>query len=138
MPPLNWPFLPQRLKLKAQGWQFTKHRAHFYSRLATHRRFFQRLRRRQNTLREPHLFTYIAPLPSSATSPNTLPTPLKPPNNSAAAAIQIELRRWSRRPRGPEDVQTNPLTPVPLGFSLGLACVANRSPVEPADWDDIE
>ena len=33
------------LKLKAQGWQFTKHRAHLYSRLATHKRLFRRLRR---------------------------------------------------------------------------------------------
>ena len=57
MPPLNWPFISQHLKLKAQGWQFTKHRAHFYSRLATHKRFFRRLRRRQQTIREAHLFT---------------------------------------------------------------------------------
>ena len=57
MPPLNWPFISQHLKLKAQGWQFTKSRAHFYSRLATHKRLFRKLRRRQRTIREPHLFT---------------------------------------------------------------------------------
>ena len=37
--------------------QFTKHSAHFYSRLATHKRLFHRLRRRQHTLRELHLVT---------------------------------------------------------------------------------
>ena len=57
MPPLNWPFISQHLKLKAEGWQFTKHRAHFYSRLATHKRLFRKLRRRQQTIREPYLFT---------------------------------------------------------------------------------
>ena len=57
MPTLNWPFISHHLKLKAQGWQFTKHRAHFYSRLATHKRLFRRLRLRQQTLREPHLYT---------------------------------------------------------------------------------
>ena len=57
MPTLNWPFISHHLKLKAQGWQFTKHRAHFYSRLATHKRLFRRLRQRQHTLREPHLYT---------------------------------------------------------------------------------
>ena len=57
MPSLNWPFISHHLKLKAQGWQFAKHRAHFYSRLATHKRLFRRLRQRQYTLREPHLYT---------------------------------------------------------------------------------
>ena len=57
MPPLNWPFISQHLKLKAEGWQFTKHRAHSYSRLATHKRLFRKLRRRQQTIREPYLFT---------------------------------------------------------------------------------
>ena len=57
MPTLNWPFISHHLKLKAQGWQFTKHRAHFYSRLATHKRLFRRLRLRQQTIREPHLYT---------------------------------------------------------------------------------
>ena len=57
MPPLNWPFISHHLKLKAQGWQFTKHRAHFYSRLATHKRLFRKLRRRQHAIHEPHLFT---------------------------------------------------------------------------------
>ena len=57
MPTLNWPFISHHLTLKAQGWQFTKHRAHFYSRLATHKRLFRRLRQRQYTLREPHLYT---------------------------------------------------------------------------------
>ena len=57
MPSLNWPFISHHLKLKAQGWQFSKHRAHFYSRLATHKRLFRRLRQRQYTLREPHLYT---------------------------------------------------------------------------------
>ena len=57
MAPLNWPFISQHLKLKAQGWQFTKRRAHFYSRLATHKRLFRRLRRRQQTIQEPHFFT---------------------------------------------------------------------------------
>ena len=57
MPPLNWPFISHHLKLKAHGWQFTKHRAHFYSRLATHKRLFRKLRRRQHAIHEPHLFT---------------------------------------------------------------------------------
>ena len=56
MPPLNWPFISHHLKLK-EGWQFTKHRAHFYSRLATHKRLFRKLRRRQHAIHEPHLFT---------------------------------------------------------------------------------
>ena len=57
MPTLNWPFISHHLKLKAQGWPFTKHRAHFYSRLATHKRLFRQLRQRQQTIREPHLYT---------------------------------------------------------------------------------
>ena len=55
-PTLNWPYIQRHLKLKASGWQFAKHRTTF-TRMSTHKRLFQRLRRRQNTIKQPHLHT---------------------------------------------------------------------------------
>ena len=55
-PTLNWPYIQRHLKLKASGWQFSKHRTTF-TRMSTHKRLFQRLRRRQHTIKQPHLHT---------------------------------------------------------------------------------
>ena len=55
-PTLNWPYIQRHLKLKASGWQFSKHRTNF-TRMSTHKRLFQRLRRRQHTIKQPHLHT---------------------------------------------------------------------------------
>ena len=55
-PTLNWPYIQRHLKLKASGWQFAKHRTTF-TRMSTHKRLFQRLRRRQHTIKQPHLHT---------------------------------------------------------------------------------
>ena len=55
-PTLNWPYIQRHLKLKASGWQFSKHRTAF-TRMSTHKRLFQRLRRRQHTIKQPHLHT---------------------------------------------------------------------------------
>ena len=56
-PTLNWPYISQRLKLKADGWQFSRHRAHFFPRLANHYRLFRRLRRRLQSTDQPILHT---------------------------------------------------------------------------------
>ena len=56
-PTLNWPFISQHTKLKADGWQFTRHRAHFYPRLANHFRLFRRLRR--HTSHKLHALTVL-------------------------------------------------------------------------------
>ena len=86
MAPLNWPFISHHLRLKAQGSHLTKHHAHFYSHLTTHKRLFRRLRRRQNTLREPHLFTSTKH--HALTILRNMRPPLsKLPNNCAAAAV---------------------------------------------------
>ena len=55
-PTLNWPYIQRHLHLKASGWQFAKHRTTF-TRMSTHKRLFQRLRRRQNTIKQPNLHT---------------------------------------------------------------------------------
>ena len=39
------------------GWQFSRHRAHFFPRLASHFRLFRRLRRRLHTTNQPILYT---------------------------------------------------------------------------------
>ena len=55
-PTLNWPYIQRHLHLKASGWQFAKHRTQF-TRMATHRRLFQKLRGRQRTIKQPSLHT---------------------------------------------------------------------------------
>ena len=94
MPSLNWPFISQHLKLKAQGWQFTKHRARFYSRLATHKRLFRRLRRRQQTIGEPHLFTSTKHHALTLLR-NLQKLLLKRPSNYAVAPIQTDLEVYA-------------------------------------------
>ena len=67
MPPLNWPFISQHLRLEAQGWQFTQHRIHFYSR---HRRLFQRhLTQAKHPARAPPLHLYQTPRLNTITQP---------------------------------------------------------------------
>ena len=55
-PTLNWPYIQRHLHLKASGCQFAKHRTQF-TRMATHKRLFQQLRRRQRTIKQPNLHT---------------------------------------------------------------------------------
>ena len=55
-PTLNWPYIQRHLHLKASGWQFAKHRTTF-TRMSTHKRLFQRLRRCQKTIKQPNLHT---------------------------------------------------------------------------------
>ena len=50
-------YISQHLKLKADGWQFSRHRAHFFPRLANHVRLVRRLRRRLHSTNQPVLYT---------------------------------------------------------------------------------
>lgn len=51
------PYIQKRPHLKAGGWQFAKHRTRF-ARMATHKRLFQRLRRRQRTKTSTQVIAY--------------------------------------------------------------------------------
>ena len=70
-PTLNWPFISQHLKLKADGWQFSRHRAHFSQPL-------QALSRITKTPPH-HQATHTAPL--TQTPPRPHHTPLSLPKH---------------------------------------------------------